>query len=113
MRTIYEKPHETCQGPYTYHTCTVLQLYIMLYEFASNFSNFASIFYRIRGKISTFSRLFLVMIVTIWCLIYDENAEFIAQAMEYNYEGVDDLRRELEQGLKTIKQEAEHLVQRS
>ena len=65
--------------------------YILLYEFASNFSNFASIFYRIRGKISTFSRLFLVMIVTIWCLIYDENAEFIAQAMECNYEGVDEL----------------------
>ena len=42
----------------------------------------------------------------------DENAEFIAQAMECNYEGVDELRRELEQGLKTIKQEAEHLVQR-
>ena len=32
--------------------------------------------------------------------------------MECNYEGVDELRRELEQGLKTIKQEAEHLVQR-
>ena len=41
------------------------------------------------------------MNVTIWHLIYDENAE-----------GVDELRRELEQGLKTIKQEAEHLVQR-
>ena len=52
------------------------------------------------------------MNVTIWHLIYDENAEFIAQAMECNYEGVDELRRELEQGLKTIKQEAEHLVQR-
>ena len=36
----------------------------------------------------------------------DENAEFIAQAIECNYEGVDDLRRELEQGLKTIKQKA-------
>ena len=32
--------------------------------------------------------------------------------MECNYEGVDELRRDLEQGLKTIKQEAEHLVQR-
>ena len=37
------------------------------------------------------------MNVTIWRLIYDENAEFIAQAMEGNYEGVDELRRELEQ----------------
>ena len=43
----------------------------------------------------------------------DENAEFIAQAMECNYEGVDELRRELKQGLKTIKQVAEHLVQRT
>ena len=42
----------------------------------------------------------------------DENAEFIAQAMECNYEGVEELRRELEQGLKTTKQEAEHPVQR-
>ena len=33
--------------------------------------------------------------------------------MECNYEGVDELQRELEQGLKTIKQEAEHLVPRS
>ena len=32
--------------------------------------------------------------------------------MECNYEGVDELQRELEQGLKTIKQEAEQLVQR-
>ena len=32
--------------------------------------------------------------------------------VECNYEGVDELRRDLEQGLKTIKQEAEHLVQR-
>ena len=52
------------------------------------------------------------MNVTIWRLIYDGNAEFIAQGMECKYEGVDELRRELEQGLKTIKQEAEHLVQR-
>ena len=32
--------------------------------------------------------------------------------MECNYEWFDELRRALEQGLKTIKQDAEHLVQR-
>ena len=31
--------------------------------------------------------------------------------MECNYEWFDELRRALEQGLKTIKQDAEHLVQ--
>ena len=32
----------------------------------------------------------------------EENAEFIAQAMECNYEGVDELRRELEKVLKQL-----------